>query len=381
LETKKIFQSVILVLLIIANLYCKNESHDTVNDIPYNSLTVRTAEFKDFFNSGIFQKVVKLDSGEKSIIGTIDQVITANNGDIYVGDFDSAKKIFRFNSKGAFITNFGRPGHGPSEYIQIENFTLTDDDSIIILSSDKLIKFDKSGNFQKERRIDFLGKDMVSIKNRIYIAVDFFKKERSKKNALLVFDLELREQDGLFEFDKRMEKYCYSPVKRLAENNEGILFTDKYDLRLRLYDPRDNHVLQLRLPNENSRLNAIWEKKNFTEDDRTTIKKNIHRFNMVFRSGDFLFLNEFCLNKNIYDYWVLDLTGKKLLVFKYPDSSFFEENLFFNRIVGSYEKGIIFVFNNPEEFDKYKKDYPGLRDISFTNEDNPLLCFFQFKPI
>lgn len=374
--------SVIAAFLVIANGGCKNESHHNVVNVQYDSFAVQTSEFKEIFKSGgEIRKVVKLDSREDSILGTIDRVITDSDGDFYVGDYNSSKKIYRFDRNGTFVNSIGRIGQGPGEYDRITSFALTSDNSLIIMSSSKLLKYDKSGKLLKERRIDFLSRDMVSFKDHIYIAVNIFLTERGKKSAVLVFDLELEEQDGLFEYDNRLEKYSYLPVNHLAENKGALVFSDHYDLRLRLYNPLEKPIVQLQLPNENFKLNTLWEKKNFVENDLTEIKKNLHRFNMVLGSGDYLFLVEDCRSKNVYNYWVIDLTKKKALVFKYTDPAFFENNLFFSVIVGSYEKGIIGVFNDPEKFNKHKKDYRVLQDIEFTNEDNPLLFFFEFNPI
>ena len=135
----------------------------------------------------------------------------------------------------------------------------------------------------------------------------------------------------------------------------------------------------LKIPNENKSLDNIWEKRRLNEKDMDKIKNKIHRFNWIFSFNDNLLLSEYNKENKIFDFWLLNLKTKKAIIFPYPGPEFISKNLFFNRIVGSYDKGIIGVFNCIEKFNKYKKDFPVLKNIEFSIEDNPILALFEFN--
>ena len=56
-----------------------------------------------------------------------------------------------------------------------------------------------------------------------------------------------------------------------------------------------------------------------------------------------------------------------------------KNNLYFDRIPGSYDQGIIGAFFDAEEFNKHKKNYPALKNIQLKMDDNPILVFFEMS--
>ncbi len=379
MKKNKIF---ILLLAICFLHFCHNgKDKISLKEIDFKSISIERKIFEDFWSVGKLKKAVKLEAKRNSLIGNIDHVIRNKNGDFYVGDYVSSKKVLRFNQYGDFISSIGTIGQGPGEYNHIFSFALNSDGSAVLLTATKLIKFDKNGKLIKETRINYHALDIAIIDDLIYIYVLRYLYSPKIKKAILILNSDFSKIGEIYPYDTRLEKYLFLPNKIFSKSNNNLSFIDIYDFSLQILNTKSKKIYQLQIPNENASLNVIWKKRRLTEKNKTEIKKRIHRYNFIFGYKDGLFLNEYCKGKKIYDYWILNLEKKKAIIFPYPGQEFLKKNLFFDRIVGSYEKGIIGVFNDDEKFNKYKKDFPALKYIEFNIEDNPILAFFEFNKI
>jgi len=374
---KKIY--ILFMIICFLNFCQKRKDKVAYKEIDFKSISIERKILNDFWRVGKIKKVVKLEVKRNSLIGNIDHVIRNKNGDFYVGDYDSSKRILRFNQYGDFINSIGTIGQGPGEYNHIFGFALNSDGSVVLLTANKIIKFDKYGNLIKEKRINYHALDIAIIDDLIYIYILRYLYSPKIKKAILILNSDFSKIGEIYPYDTRFEKFSFLPNKIFSKSNNNLSFIDIYDFRLQIFNPKSKKIYQLQIPNENANLDVIWEKRSLTEKDKTEIKKRIHRFNFIFAYNDGLFLNEYCIGKKIYDYWILNLEKKKAIIFHYyPSSEFLAKNFFFDRIVGSYEKGVIGVFNDDERFNKYKEDFPALKDIEFTIEDNPILALFEF---
>lgn len=370
----------ILYLIIFALFFtfcADDKSKITVNEINFKSISIEETGVKNFMDSGKIKKIVKLETNDDSLIGNIDSIKIAENGDILVGDFYSSKKVLRFDKDGKYIQSYGKVGRGPGEHVSIKNFDILPDGSIIFLTDLKVIKYARSGQLLNEIRTNFIPLDIAVLDDFIYISHVGFRMSPRTDESILIFNSDLKKIGGLLEFDTRLEKYRYIPSNFFAKINQKLYFIGNYSFNLYEYDPKFSTLNCLEIPSENSTLNSIWEKKNLSESDYGEIKKRLHRFNFIYGFRDGLFLLEFCAEKRIFDYWVFNLGRRKAKVFKYA-AEYFKNNLFFNKFVGSGDGCIIGVFNDNENFNTYKDNFPELKDIEFNIEDNPILAFFEF---
>ena len=222
-----------------------------VRNIDFESISIIKREAKEFFEIGRIEKAIKLETTEDSFIGNIDKLLIDKNSEIFIGDYFSSKKIIRFTRNGKFINCYGRKGQGPGEYVQIMGFTIDPGDNIILLTPYKLIKFEKNGEFIKEIRMNYSGIDITSLNDKIYIYISRYRYSPKIKKSILILDLDFNEIGGLSLFDTRLEKYSFITFNALASNKNYLYFIDLYDLKLNLFKPVDDNLMQLEIPNEN----------------------------------------------------------------------------------------------------------------------------------
>lgn len=72
---------------------------------------------------------------------------------IFVSDYD---KLLKFDRNGNFVKQIGKKGRGPGEYPSLGNFIIDEDNQeIFVLSSRIVLIFDFQGNFIRDFKIDF----------------------------------------------------------------------------------------------------------------------------------------------------------------------------------------------------------------------------------
>lgn len=375
----------VLVLLMVLGMACSNqEKKFQVAALDYNSFKVTQKTYENMNQVGQITRVVKLETTQDSLIGSVDKIIIDyTNGDLLVGDYRNARSVFRFTSQGKFIRKYGRIGAGPAEYLRIQDFGVTANGDVIVLDNKKLIKYNKTGDLLKEIRIDYSAKYIEVIDDMIYINVLRYQKAPKEKKAIVILDPFFVEQGGIGQYDSRLEKNLHLVWHAMAKRDQQLYFIDYYDLNLNIYDTQARTLTKLSIPNSNYKLNELWEKKRLSLSDCDQLAISIHRFDDIFSFDNQLFLYELCVNKEIFRLWRVNLDKKEILIFN--SESFFgvsskgEKNgLFFNRISGSYPKGVIGAFTDAEKFNKYKANYPILKDVAFQLDDNPILAFYQF---
>jgi hypothetical protein len=371
---------VLFLLIVTFFLYScnKNEYKVKSKDIDFKSISIIKNKTKNILDIGKIKKAVKIETKNKSMIGNIDKVICDKNGDFYIADYYSSKKVFRFNKKGNFIRSYGKIGQGPGEYNSILSFALDSESNVFLLGNYKLIKFDKNGKLTKEVKNNFLAEKIIIMNNLLYVYVLRYSNFSKNKKQILILNTDLKKVGEILNYDTRLEKYLYIPRKIFAKNQDNLYFIDIYDCKLNIFNQKSHKMSCLELPNKNASLDNIWGKRRLNEKDIREIKNKIHRFNSIFSFNDNLLLYEFYRHKNIYDFWLLNLKTKKAIIFHYSDMELYIKQLFFS-ISGSYDKGVILVINGIEELNKYKEYFPVLNDIEFSIEDNPILALFEFN--
>jgi hypothetical protein len=379
----------ILILITVTLLFScacstgKKESSN--NSIDYNALKVIKKEYSGLKELGKITKVIKLETSKNSLLGRIGRVLVdKENDDLVVGDFRNTIQVLRFNKEGEFICKYGRKGEGPGEYVKVYDFTLTDNGDVILLTRLKLIKFSKDGTFLQESRTKVFAEYIEFVNDLIYVFVLHYDRKPKEKKAVLVFDSFLKNIGGIGEYDTRIEKNLLVVTNALAKIDGSLFFIELYDLCLHIYDTQTKKLSRLSIPNNNSRLDDFWKKKQFTRKDDRELNTHLHRFGDILTMNERVLLIEDYNAEEIYRVWLLNLEKQEALIFN--QSSLYGDfrvkvktDLHIDRIPGSYEKGIIGVLDDVEEFNLHKAKYPTLKDIQFKADDNPILIFFEFK--
>lgn len=379
---------VTLSMVLLFGISCSSVDETQLDSIiSYDSLNIIEKDYENPREMGTITKIVRPEITDDSIIGSIDRVVVDTaNGDLIIGDFRSSKCVMRFDSDGKFIRVYGKLGSGPGEYLAVMNFDITSDGSVVLLGSRKLLKFSREGELLKETRTHFFSEKIEIINDLIYIYVLRYLRSSGEKKAVIVLDPFFVQVDGIGSYDTRLKKFLFLVFNAMTRNGHRLYFLDYYDLNLNIYDTKTKHLSQLQIPNSNHRLDTIWNKKRLSQEDEKEIHHLIHRFNMVFCFGESILLFEKLVEKEIFRSWLLNLTKKEVVVFNKENlyginGAKAQKDLFFDRIPGSYDKGIIAAFDDAEDFMAHRDKDPKLKAIQFKADDNPILVFFEFDKI
>ncbi len=376
---KEYFYFFVFCISTFGFINCSSSQMDPKDEsIDFHSLDIIKKDATEFPKLAKIKKIIKLETTDYSLLSELKKVMVDKEGDIYVLDDSRPPRLLKFDKDGKFKKQYGRVGSGPGEYNDFLNFTVDTGNNVILLTPIKFIKFKKNGDLIKEKRVNFLGMDIISLFKSIYVYTCDYRHAREAKKSVLIFDPDLIETGGLFPFDTKLEKYKFLNSNNLAQNGANLFYIDNYDFRLQMYDPQKNTLIKLDIPNGNKDLESIWNKGNFTEADRTEIKNKINRFSSIYAVENTLFLTERCKSRKIFNYWLLNLEKRKAIIFSYNWDEWAAGKLFSLRIIGSYDKGFIVSFLDPDELNWHKKDYPFLKDIEMAMEDNPLLVYLEF---
>ena len=95
-----------------------------------------------------------------------------SEGNLYFLNLRSGEDVvFKFDSKGNFVTSFGRKGQGPGELMSPSNLTVDYKDDIVV--SDivgKIVIFDKDGSTKKQVQTKQIFAEALPLKNGNYLA-------------------------------------------------------------------------------------------------------------------------------------------------------------------------------------------------------------------
>jgi 6-bladed beta-propeller len=375
-----------VVIIIFLSFYCSSDHKSKrENLLDFNSIKIIENDTSLLREVGKLKNAIKLETIQNSLLGSISLVkVDPKTKDFLVADCDSGNRLLRFNPVGKYITRYGAIGEGPGEYKRLKSFSIADNGDIIIIASHKIIRFSKSGELLKEARLDCNATGIEIVNNFIYIYPIRYKIDKGRKKTISILNPFFVKIGGIGDFDVRLDKYIFTFSMHMAKMGSNLYFITEYDFSLNIYNTVTQTLSRLVLPNNNSQLDSIWNKDNFNEDDRREVKNKIHRFDSIFAFNDRLLLSEFCREKNHHNLWLFDLKKKIAKIF--PLACFYgnfkekvQKDLFFDLIPGSYENGIIGVFDDVEEFNLHKHKYPILKDIQFKADDNPILAFFEFN--
>lgn len=93
-----------------------------------NNMSFPSKNFDDLF---IWEEIIPLKFDDETVLGEISKVIKTNTN-YYVFD-RKTQSLFSFDLNGTCIKQFGDKGHGPGEYIHIDDFLVDNDNNELVL--------------------------------------------------------------------------------------------------------------------------------------------------------------------------------------------------------------------------------------------------------
>lgn len=147
------------------------QSEMQVQHIPINLEKNKVLNLSSFCDS---IEIVPLQTTEENLIGEIGRIIYSN-GEYYMRVTHGYRdgQIHIYDSCGNFISKIFRLGNGPGEYMNLEDFYLTEEKNIKIASFFKIINYDSIGNFLNEKRIKQPAKEMYPLQDNKYLKYNF----------------------------------------------------------------------------------------------------------------------------------------------------------------------------------------------------------------
>ena len=374
------------ILLSMLAMTCACRNSKAAHALRAGDFTITKKPIGNLFRFGIIEKIVVPELTDDSPIAEVSQIAFDKNGDIYVADLSSRGTVLRFDESGKYLSRYGRPGQGPGEHGSLRAFDIDGDLRVYLISDTKIIRYSQACEFEKETLISYFPGDIKIVKGGLYARI-FGTRDSSGGlgPAIKVYDLGLAEQGGVSHFDPRLNSYKFLPRSSVAVWKEQIIFTDIYDLAFNIYDPRADQTQRIIFPNDNGRLDSVWKREHFVEDDRSHIRDNIHRFNDVYSFDGIVYLTEIDRKRNEVNFWLMDIDHRNIIVFPLLDiigaATRTSASIHFETIVGTYENGLVFVVEDEEKIQKIRERYPQFKDVRFGANDNPALVFFRVNGI
>jgi len=325
-------------------------------------------------------RIVRLESRDETVIGSIGAVkVSDRSGDLLIGDYRSARKVFRFASDGVFLRTHGREGEGPGEYQGIRDFVILPDDSLMVLGSYEIIHYAADGAFVNEATLNVLPHAFVEESGAIFVRMAR-PPGSGGDPAFAVFDHTLALREYLGRFDQKIAKFPYWSRISLASKDNEIAFFDNFSLTLNRYLIREQTWVRHEFPDSTIDLEDYFQKERLTARDEQEIMNNLHQTLFILTLDQGYFFSEFQSSTERNHYSLFSPTLNTLYQFE-NDWRNGRRPGPWNYLVGATGTHLIGVLDDGELLEVLAQSYPELGEETLTPQDNPLLLFFELGPL
>lgn len=368
----------LLLSLVLVILSCTSQ-------LPVSQITSNKNQAHDLSNLGQFVRMVPLETHKDALLGEINEVaICPHSGDILLSDTRIGNTVYRFSAQGKYIRKYGEKGFGPGEYQKLVTFTVLKNGNVAVFSLHKRLLYQADGTLIVERNSGMNDLFAQAIGEHIVIYSMNGIEKQDTMVTILNQKLDIIEQFHAYE--KRIEKFRFTPLQGLAVVNDQIVVSHFTDFKLSVYEPSGHLTHHMRFPTQNADLYPIWDgldrKQPVYREQQQYLFHNLQRAEYVHGVGKLLHIVESQSKNNIWRSVIWDATTGEattytdLHLFRAPeDASYFS----MSQLAGSYDKGLIGLCTDPELFARFQHQFPFAADIQYSDTDNPLLVFFELK--
>jgi len=163
----------IFTLIAFCLFSCGGKSHQSkkLETISINGNIRQTLNLSSFVDTIEF---IPLETNDENLIGIINRIVY-KNGKYYIRSTQSMLhgKLSVFDNAGKYLWGLNKIGNGPGEYPELKDFAIAENGNIIVLSYRKIIKYDSTGVFLSENKMDFLGFEFVCMKDNNFTILNF----------------------------------------------------------------------------------------------------------------------------------------------------------------------------------------------------------------
>lgn len=376
-----------LLIIVVALFSCisvKNAASSSALAESNSELIVQSSEIKSsLIDTVVFKesRIIQLETNDNSLLGEIKRIYYDENK-LFILD-KTLNKIVVFDMTGKYITDIQRIGQAQGEYISVMDFCIDTKKKQILLLCDrpyKIISFDYSGQFLKEKKLD----DCY-----IYISTNsnFVFCNKSEIASYTNKDYEIDCYSSDFE-----SKHSYLPLRdniktfKYASGNQMTSTLNRY------YSRRfDNCIYQLNPKNVIDKYTIDFADNSIPESElNTTILDDLVKLSIdndwVYCITDFVESNNyFMFNTNIalyvYDKKSKELNGYEVIqnsILRLGSNSYYPINN--SKMIASVIKPTL-LSDFKKIASKRKSDNFELLKLAdkVMIEDNPILILYEFK--
>ena len=338
---------------------------------------------RPFGNYLELEKIVRLETTDACLIGTIGLVrVDPNDGDLVVGDFRSAAKVFRFSAQGTFIRAYGSVGEGPGELRRIYDFAVLADSSLVLFGDRKMVQCSKSGVFLREVPLDVGVESSVVADGNLYL--NYAINRGRRKHAILVFDPDLRELTGFYPYEPARQLLSFGHSYSIGVNNSGALgFIDFLRKRLNVYNPASGSLRVLEFADNREIIDQKrGRKKKLRGEEAIRFLGGLDRFQEIWGVGSGFLVSEHYLEKSLFRFSFYEPQPDCFFQFRATENfSALTSSLPFDWVVGSVGDLVIGVLENPRTLAEKQRQFKKLQGFVIREEENPCLVFAGLKPL
>lgn len=353
--------------------------------IPQDQVTVTRETGNDLSRLGRFVRAIPLETPDEALLGGINEIkLDPSSGHLLVGDFKITKRVFRFDQNGRYLHSYGRLGQGPGEYQGLMSFAPLDDGRVVLLSTFKMLLFSAEGKHLKSVRLKASPHGVQTQGNRIYVHA--ISGEERLRKAVLVYDDDLQRIDSFHPHDQRLDRLPFIARHSLAKGQDALYVSHSYDYRISVYDFEGRPRQIWDLPNSNDDLQPFWtelRQGRLNPKQRLDFFQLLHRPVYTFAVDDLVYLFEVKVSAQLFRSSLLNGKTGALRVYDHIrllSEELHPANLTMEAVVGSYDRGLIGYCEDPQRLNHHR-DHPVLQHINYREADNPVILFFELKPL
>lgn len=326
--------------LLIAIISCNKNKETALHHIKLDIDNLTTLKIEDYFSTD----TIELETKEESLIGFISRVSFINDS-ILVADFTNSK-LSLFAPDGKFITNIGKKGEGPSEYISIHDYFVKNNIiHIYDFYRNTILKYSTDNQYLGQYSVSTSYNKIIPFPPKGYVTLNTFNNQNNNpkfswldNNFNLIASTSENREDGnsipnMFYFYKNHILYWETMnniIYSLSENKISPL----YEIDFGKYN----------IPNN---LNEINEKIGYYSKNYSQTAGFI---NNVIETDTIL---TFTFIHNLYTYWgIYNKKDNRKKIFQLAKNGEFDKlqyvtNYYNNQFIGIYLPDNLRTDNNP----------------------------------
>lgn len=316
-------------------------------------------------------QLISLETNKVSLIAKVKKLMIYK-GDIFILD-SRQQALFKFSSKGKFITKIHRIGKGPGEYIRISDFCIDKKrDQIILLTDGKNLSFySNNGEFVKQINLkDLVCHYFTYLENDNLLLYSetseyrFYYYDLKKKK---VIQKDIRSHDFIF---KTGFGHLYSPFSQKDDNS--YYFTDIYSYDI--FNIYANKIICKKLDFGKygynlEKLSLGMGQNAYKDQYKRLLLDGKYALNIFyfFETTNYVFLS-----------YIFDKKTQTFILNKRTKSNYLFDQYQFPT-VNYYKDDYLYAIIEPLSIEKYIPPSFGIENINVNLNDNPIVITYKFK--